>query len=303
MAGIGEHPRLALVGHLDTVPSQGHPGPARNGEEVVGLGTTDMKGGLAVMLTLAERFAPAEAVPFALVFYDREEGPYRDNGLRALFPVEPWLEELDLALALEPTDNAVELGCVGSLHARVTFSGTAAHSARPWEGRNAIHEAAPFLARVAAIEPRPVRDGPVTFREVVSVTLVEGGTARNVVPDECRVNVNLRFAPDRSPDEAERYLRSLLPPGAGMEIVDLAPAAPARADAPLLARFLELAGGEIRAKQAWTDVAQFAARGVPAANYGPGIGSLAHRRDERVPVRNLVRSMEVLTRFLRNAAS
>ena len=201
------------------------------------------------------------ARPFALVFYDREETPYETNGLRPLFSAEPWLADLDLALMLEPTANRLELGCLGSLHARVSFHGTAAHTARPWLGENAIHKAAPFITRIAEIGEREVRQGPAVYREVISVTLAEGGSTRTVVPDLCTVNVNFRFAPDRSPEDAEAHLRSLLPEGATVEIADLAPAAPARADAPLLARLIEDEGLEAGAKQAWTDVAQFAERG------------------------------------------
>jgi succinyl-diaminopimelate desuccinylase len=287
-----------LAGHLDTVPHNDHPEPAMEGNDVIGLGTTDMKGALAVMLTLAERLPAATAIPVGFVFYECEEVAWERNGLRPLFELEPWLGEAELALLLEPTANRLELGCLGSLHASVTFRGVPAHSARPWMGENAIHAAAPFLERIASIPPRQVTDGPVIFREVVSVTLAEGGHARNVIPDRFRVNVNLRFPPDRSLEDAETYLRSLVPQGAAVEMVDRSPAAPARAEAPGLDRLIRGSGLEIAAKQAWTDVSQFAARGVPAANLGPGIPELAHRRDERVPVKNLVESYEVLSRFL-----
>jgi succinyl-diaminopimelate desuccinylase len=303
VAGYGERPRLVLAGHLDTVPAQGHPEPSLAGGEVSGLGSTDMKGGLAVMMTLAERAAPrdgepAEALPFALVFYDREETAYERNGLRPLFIPESWLTEAELALLLEPTANTVELGCLGTLHALVTFHGTAAHSARPWMGENAIHKAAPFIARVAEMGERELRQGPALFREVISVTLAEGGSTRNVVPDRCTVNVNFRFAPDRSPEEAEAEVRSLIPEGATVQITDLAPGAPAHADAPLLAHLIREGNLETRAKQAWTDAAQFAKRGVAAANFGPGIPELAHQREERVPMANLVRSLDILTRLV-----
>jgi succinyl-diaminopimelate desuccinylase len=274
-----------------------------------------MKGALAVMMTLAERWtseapkaakanAEAEAAPapapasLSLVFYDNEEVAFERNGLRPLFGAEPWLAEAGLALLMEPTDNTVELGCLGTLHARVTFRGRAAHSARPWAGENAVHKAAPFLAALAAMPVREVAEGPAVFREVISATMAEGGTARNVVPDRFTLNVNFRFAPDRSEAEAREHLRSLVPDGTEVEITDSAPGAPARSDAPLLQRFIREAGLEARAKQAWTDVAQFAGRGVPAANFGPGIPELAHRRDESVPVANLVRAYQVLAAFL-----
>ncbi len=304
VAGFGAaEPSLVLAGHLDTVPARGSPEPAIAEGEVRGLGATDMKGGLAVMLALAKRAAAREpagaASPsFALVFYDREEGPFEQNGLRALFALEPWLTRVELALLLEPTDNAVELGCLGSLHARITFHGRAAHSARPWLGENAIHKAGPFLTRLASTPPREHAEGAALFREVLSATLAEGGSARNVLPDRFALNLNFRFAPDRSPEDAAAHVRSLAPQGTTVEIVDLSPAAPARVDAPALRRFVESGGLSTRAKQAWTDVAQFAQRGVPAANFGPGIPELAHARDERVPVANLVRCHDALAAFL-----
>jgi succinyl-diaminopimelate desuccinylase len=300
-------PRLALVGHLDTVPRHHHPDPEIRGEEVVGLGTTDMKGALAVMATLAETLSKepeADGVmPFALVLYDCEEIAFARNGLRRLFPLEPWLGEVELALIMEPTSNVLELGCLGTLHARVTFHGVAAHSARPWTGENAIHKAGPFLSSLAAMDVREVAEGPAVYREVISATMAEGGNARNVVPDRFTLNLNLRFAPDRTPEAAEHYLRSLVPAGASVEITDVAPAAPPRLEAPLLTSFLVRSGITARAKQAWTDVAQFAAHGVPAANFGPGDPELAHKTEERVRVEALVRSLDVLRAFVREGAA
>jgi succinyl-diaminopimelate desuccinylase len=299
VVGFGAaEPGVILAGHLDTVPPNENLEPAIDRGDVTGLGATDMKGALAVMLALAERAATREMTPFALVFYDREEGPFERNGLRALFAAEPWLARAGLALMLEPTANAVELGCVGTLHARVTFHGRAAHSARPWLGENAIHKAGPFLTGIAGLPPRELGEGSVVFREVLSATLAEGGSTRNVVPDRFTVNLNFRFAPDRSPEDAVAHVRSLAPAGTTVEIVDLAPAAPARADAPLLRRFIESNALNTRAKQAWTDVAQFAQHGVPAANFGPGLPELAHTREERVPIANLVRAHDALAVLL-----
>jgi succinyl-diaminopimelate desuccinylase len=302
VAGFGGgSPRMVLAGHLDTVPQAGHPAPQRDTEQVVGLGTTDMKGALAVMMTLAER-EPALLDGVGLVFYDCEETGFDRNGLRRLFETEPWLGELELALLLEPTGNALELGCLGTLHVRVSFHGMAGHSARPWTGENAIHRAAPFLTRIAELAPREVKQGPVLFREVLSVTLARGGAARNVIPDLFQLNVNFRFAPDRTGEEAVTILRSWLPPRAELEVEDLAPAAPAFAEAPALRDLIEVEALEVRAKQAWTDVAQFASRGVPAANLGPGIPELAHTREERIPVANLVQGYGILKRFLERRA-
>jgi succinyl-diaminopimelate desuccinylase len=296
-AAGGDAPPVTLVGHLDTVPENSHPEPARRGDDLVGLGTTDMKGALAVMLELAAD-RPAGALPLGLVFYDCEEVSFERNGLRPLLDREPWLARTGLALLMEPTDNVLELGCLGTLHAQVTFHGEAAHSARPWTGRNAILEAVPFLERLRGLEPRDVHDGPAHFREVVSVTLAQGGRARNVIPDAFTLTVNLRFPPDRTGEEAVAYIEKLVPDHTTMEIVDLAPAAPARFEAPALKRLAERFELACRAKQAWTDVAQFAGLGVPAANFGPGIPELAHKREESIPVANLVRSHAILHEFL-----
>ncbi len=308
VAGYGPgEPRTVLAGHLDTVPANRNPEPARVGDEVLGLGATDMKGALAVMLALAGDLAPAgpaaEAPSFGLVFYDCEEVAFDRNGLRRILPAEPWLGRAGLAVLMEPTGNAVELGCLGTLHARVTFHGAAAHSARPWTGDNAIHKGAAFIREVAAMPPREVVQGPAVFREVINVTLAEGGTSRNVIPDRFTVNVNLRFAPDRSSEAASAHLRSLVPEGAEVEIVDLAPAAPARVEDPAVRRLIGDHGLEARAKQAWTDAAQFALLGVPAVNFGPGTPELAHQREERVPVPALVRSYRVLLALLTAEAS
>jgi succinyl-diaminopimelate desuccinylase len=288
-----------LAGHLDTVPARGHPAPSLGETEIVGLGSTDMKSGLAVMMTLAERAAGREpASPFALVFYDAEEGPLETNGLRRLLAKASWLASAGLAILLEPTDNAAELGCQGSLHARIDFPGIAAHSARPWLGENAVHRGAAFLSRVARIPPRRVVMGPAEYIEVIGVTQAQGGTARNVLPDKFTLNVNLRFAPDRSPQSAAEYMSSLVPSGGAVEIVDLAPAASPRAEEPAVARFLSESGVPARGKQAWTDVAQFAERGVPALNFGPGDPALAHRRTEAVRTESIARCFEVLRGFL-----
>jgi len=288
---------VVLAGHLDTVPQAGHPAPRLEGDQVIGLGSTYMKGALAVMMTLAEVEGP-HLEGLALVFYDCEEVGFDRNGLRPLFDLEPWLSELDLALLLEPTGNALELGCLGTLHARISFHGRAGHSARPWTGENAIHLAAGFLDRLARLAPREVVQGPAVFREVAGATLARGGSARNVIPDLFELNVNFRFGPDRSSEDAVEVLRSWLPPGADLVVEDMAPAAPARAESPLLRSWIETAGLEVRAKQAWTDVAQFAGVGVPAASLGPGIPELAHTLGERVPVANLVECHRILERFL-----
>jgi succinyl-diaminopimelate desuccinylase len=262
-----------------------------------------MKGGLAVMMTLAEAQAAAPEASFTLAFFDREEVGYEENGLGPLLSAEPWLGQCALAILLEPTGNVVELGCQGSLHAEVAFTGKAAHSARPWMGENAILRAVPFLDTIRRLPERRVTQGPAEYREVVNVTRAEGGIARNVIPDRFTCNVNLRFAPDRTPEEAVAHLRSLVPPDAEFTVRDLAPAAPARAEDPVVGRFLAAAGLPVRGKQGWTDAARFAGLGVPALNFGPGNPELAHRRDEKAPVTDLAGAYEVLWKFLRAEAA
>jgi succinyl-diaminopimelate desuccinylase len=298
----GGRPLIALCGHLDTVPvhpDDRHP-PRREGGRLVAPGASDMKGGLAVMMELAERL-PRERrfCDLVLVLYAREEGPYLENELEEVLREPGRLGRPDLALCLEPTDNVLQLGCVGSIHATFTFPGRSAHSARPWHGENAIHRAGALLSDLAARAPREARSGGHLFREVISATRIEGGRARNVVPDRCAVNVNFRFAPDRTVEAAAEELRALAARhGAAAELVDVAPACPAYADHPSVRRLVERTGVASAPKQAWTDVARLAAHGIPAANLGPGATSQAHQRGEWVEIAALARCYEIYERFL-----
>jgi succinyl-diaminopimelate desuccinylase len=267
-----------------------------------GVGASDMKSGLAVMIALAKSVDWIRArMNLALAFYECEEVSLDRNGLRRLLPAFPWLAEADLAILLEPTDAAVELGCLGTLNARVTALGRAAHSARPWQGENAIYKAVPFLARFASLAPRPVEIAGVTFQETFQITLAEAGRARNVVPDRIALNVNFRYAPNRTPAEAVAELRAMVPAGFEFEVVDVAPPGEVRADHPLVEDLLDRFRLERRGKQAWTDVAQFSERGVPAVNFGPGATAQAHQADENVPIANLTRAYEVLFEFVTEA--
>lgn len=294
-----DRPSIVLAGHLDTVPAAGNERSRIKGDLLFGLGASDMKAGLAIMLALARTVDWIRArANLTFVFYDCEEIALEQNGLRKLFPDFPWLMQQELAILLEPTDNAVELGCLGTLNARITAVGRAAHSARPWLGENAIYKAVPFLARFASLAPRAVEVGGVTFQETFQVTLAEGGRARNVVPDRFALNVNYRYAPTRTPAEAVAELRSMVPPGFEFDVVDVAPPGAVRADHPLVMDLLERFRLERRAKQAWTDVAQFTERGVAAVNFGPGVPAQAHQADEHVPIENLMRAYEVLHTFV-----
>jgi len=260
-----------------------------------------MKGGLALMLrALTEIDLQSLPVDLVGVFYDREEGPYEENGLGPLLDTVAELPTIDLGICLEPTDNQVQVGCVGSLHATLRFAGRRAHSARPWHGQNAVHAAAGVLTRLAAREPRWVEVAAgLRFAETMQATLVHGGHARNVVPDEMSLNVNVRFAPGRTPEDAEQDLRALVNGDADMEVTDRAPSAPVPTENALLAQLLGASGAAPEAKQAWTDVAQLAIHGIDGACFGPGEQSQAHQAGESIPVANLGRGWEILQTFLR----
>jgi succinyl-diaminopimelate desuccinylase len=292
----GDRPTVLLAGHFDTVPAQGNRPGRIEGDVVHGLGAADMKGALAVMVELALDAPEELAVDLGVVFFGREELPFGDSSLTPLLEREAELRDVDLAIVMEPTECAVHAGCVGNLNATWTFEGVAGHSARPWLADNAIHRAARGIAALAEVPVREVESDGLVFREVVSVTTLHGGVARNVVPGECVAQVNLRYAPGTGPDEAERWLRDLCEPHGRLEVDGNAPSAPAALTAPLARRFAESL--DVEPKQAWTPVAEFAAAGVPALNFGPGAPRFAHRTDEQVEVAALVRAYEVLRGFV-----
>ena len=272
---------VVFAGHLDTVPEpeDGIEVRVEDGR-VYGRGASDMKAGDAVMLAMLEGFdwESSWAEPI-FVFYEREEGPYPENGLEAVFAGSPWVLDAELVLCLEPTAGALEVGCVGTAQVEVTFKGKSSHSARPWQGKNALTAAGEFLT---TLHKRPAEEVVVeglSFYEVLAPTLARSGRAKNVVPDEFWINVNYRFAPGRGLDDVRRTFEELLPDGAAFEISDFAPSGPVRLDDPLLRRLID-SGIEVRPKQAWTDVARFAMHGVTAANLGPGIPAQAHQEDE-----------------------
>ncbi len=278
---------VVLAGHTDTVPLGEAPTPSLDGRRVIGRGSADMKSGLAVMLALLEGLPPADGFASRVyVFYAGEEGAADGNELGEVLRRAPWLAQADLAILLEPTAGGLELGCQGSLHLEVEFQGKACHSARPWLGVNPLTKALPWLERIARLPIRDVTIAGVTFREVASITQIHAGETRNVIPASLRVNLNLRYAPDRTMAEAEAYALSLAPPAedATVTIRDHAPAAAIAAEAPLFRKLLEEGGLSRAAKQAWTDVARFTALGVPALNWGPGDPRLAHTKEEWVDV-------------------
>ncbi len=299
---LGHGRRLLFAGHLDTVPpAGGNDHPRVDGTTLHGLGATDMKGGLAVFLHLAG-YIPDPAVDVTWCFYAGEEVAAEFNGLRHLWEMRPDLLVADAAVLGEPTGGRVEAGCQGTLRVQIDLAGERAHTARPHTGRNAIHRLAPLLDAVAAYEGRhPLLDG-CEYREQLQAVRVEGGVAANVVPDRASVVVNHRFAPDRTPGQAESSLRDLLSPhlqpGDHWDLLESVPGAPPALDHPLLASLVEASGAAPRAKQGWTDVASFWAHGIPAANFGPGDPLLAHTPDEHVTAADLEAAAAALASLL-----
>jgi succinyl-diaminopimelate desuccinylase len=290
-------PLVLLAGHTDTVPAQGNlPGRIEDGA-VVGLGASDMKGGLAVMIELARWAAETElGYDLALLFFPREELGPAENPLPGVFERTGLIDEAKLVICLEPTDNTLQLGCLGNLTARAVFEGKSAHSARPWLGLNAIKLAFDGLRQVLEAEPRDVDIEGLVFREVISVTQLNAGIAANVIPARAEAILNFRYAPDRTPESAVERVRELV--GADVEILANSPPAHVALRSPLVDRLRAVGDFEVQPKQAWTNVADFAARGLDAINLGPGATRYAHAVDERVEISQLERTYDTLQRFL-----
>ncbi|GAA1992560.1 succinyl-diaminopimelate desuccinylase [Microbacterium pumilum] len=283
---LGRAQRVAIAGHIDTVPINGNV-PTRDIEmegepHLWGRGTVDMKAGVAVQLKLAAELADPR-VDITWMWYDHEEVDSDLNGLTRLSRTRPDLFVADFAILGEPSNGQVEGGCNGTLRAIVRTRGVRAHSARAWVGENAIHKAAPVLARLAAYEPASIDVDGLVYREGLNAVRIGGGIASNVIPDLCEVEVNYRFAPSRGAAEAAQHVHDVFD-GFEVEVVDLAVGARPGLDAPLAQEFLAAVGAEPRPKYGWTDVARFSAFGVPAVNYGPGDPMLAHHDEERVPL-------------------
>jgi succinyl-diaminopimelate desuccinylase len=296
-------PLVLLAGHVDTVPLGGAARPGRReAEAIVGRGAADMKGALAVLLALAEDAVTGPAADVGFLFFGREEIPIAESAVLPALDRTPVLREAALAIVMEPTANQLEVGCTGNLNALVTVRGRAAHSARPWLGDNAIHAAVEALAPIADLPIRDVDVDGLVFREVVSVTTIAGGVAGNVVPDRVEARVNFRYAPTLRPEQAEARLRELLGHHrVELTIVGNAPPGPVCLDNPLVTQLRRCAGLEVRAKQAWTPVAEFGMVGVDAVNLGPGDPRYAHTDDERVSMDALVRAYEIVSAFVTGA--
>ena len=325
----GKAERLILGGHLDTVPAFVEEGSGLrvDGDWLWGTGSADMKGGLAVMLTLAREFEEP-AVDVTFVFYAREEVELHHNGLREIFRLRPDLLEGSAAILGEPTGGMIEAGCQGTLRMKVNVLGRRAHTARAWMGRNAVHALAPLLEALSSFEPaRPVVDG-CRYHEALQAVSVSGGVAGNVVPDEAIVEIGYRYAPDKTPEQAEAFLHdfvmevvsteeSVVPLPSGLElsaegesfeeqvrpvveleVTDNAPACAPGLDHRLFAKLLEACGGDFRAKLGWTDVSFFGERGIPAVNFGPGDPELSHTPQERVSKQSLEECYLTLSQLL-----
>ena len=293
---LGRPTRVLLAGHLDTVPIADNVPSTLDGDVLYGCGTTDMKSGDAMMLHLAATVEnPSRDLTF--VFYECEEVEHARNGLTRIERELPQWLQADLAILGEPTHGQVEAGCQGTLTAEIVVRGERAHSARSWLGDNAIHRAAQVIEAVRGFDARTVDIDGCLYREGLNVVRIEGGVANNVIPDEVVLRVNFRFAPDRSADQAEQVLRSLLD-GFEVRVTDRADGALPGLSAPAAAEFVAAAGGVAVAKYGWTDVAGFAALGIPAVNYGPGDPSLAHTRGEHVDLGQVREMTERLRGFL-----
>ncbi len=299
---LGRGERVILAGHLDTVPlptasgARGTVPSTWDGEVLYGRGATDMKGGVAVQLALAATLLEPNK-DLTIIFYDHEEVAASKSGLGRLVRENRELLNADFGILLEPTNGTVEGGCNGTIRFEATTKGIAAHSARAWMGENAIHAAAPILARLAAYDPATVTVDGLDYRESLNAVKIHGGTAGNVIPDACVVEINYRFAPDKTPAQAEAHVRDVL---AGFDLVctDSSSGARPGLTAPAAASFVAAVGREPLPKYGWTDVARLSELGIPAVNFGPGDALLAHSDNEHVHGGAIRECLAALTRWL-----
>ncbi len=286
--------RVLLAGHLDTVPAQGNRAGSRDDERVHGLGASDMKGALAVMMELA-----IAGAPYRCLFFGREELPAVDSALAPLLARARPALDCELVLMMEPTDNAIHAGCLGNINATWTFHGRSGHSARPWNADNAIERAAAGISALAAHQPAPHDFDGLRFVEVASVTTIHGGIAANVIPDRVECSLNFRYAPGRDARSAEARLLELTGSHGELTVSSNAPSAPVATGNPLVRSLVAHGDLEVEPKQAWTPVAEFAEHGLDAVNFGPGCPAQAHRQDESIVIAALLRSYELLSGWRR----
>ena len=293
---LGRAERIVIGGHLDTVPANGNLPHTTNGGRVYGLGACDMKGGVAIALRLAAQLAEPD-YDITYLFYECEEVSSEHNGLAKIMASAPELLQGDFAILMEPSNARVEAGCQGSLRVEVSATGERAHSARSWMGVNAIHNSAEILDRLNRYQPRQVEIDGLTYREGLNAVLISGGVAGNVIPDQCVVTINYRYAPNREPEEAVAHVVEVFD-GFDVVVDDNAPGALPGLSDPAVAKFIDILGEEPHPKFGWTDVARFSALGIPALNFGPGDPSLAHTKDEFVPIAELHRCEDALRTWL-----
>jgi len=301
-AGDGR-PHVALVGHLDTVRTEN--GPARvEGTRIFGAGASDMKSGLALMIVLAEKLGPLTSMDVTLVFYAREEGPFAENELGPVLDQDPELRHVDLAVCLEPSDNKLHLGCMGSLHATLTFRGKTAHSARPWEGDNAVYKAGALIAELGQQKAQEeVIDG-LTYRSVMTITRAfDGGRGRNIVPDTFVINLNHRFTPRTSIEQAKRAVLDFVADRAEVVFTDESPAAMPNRSHPLVERLIAAGVVAVDPKQAWTDVGRLSQMGIAAVNFGPGENAQAHQKNESTETTLVHEGYAIMRRWLMSLAA
>lgn len=288
-------PIVLLVGHLDTVPPQGQGAAKIEDDRLYGLGAADMKGGVAVMVHLLENpLVRTGRYDVVGIFYEGEEGPASGNALEPILNRLDWLQDAEFAVVLEPSDGEIQLGCNGVVNAEATFLGKPAHSARPWWGENAITKAVPWIDKIAQIAPLPVDIEGLEYKEVLSITRASGGIANNVIPGEFVLNLNYRFSPRRTLEEAVGELEKMCEGVDRLEIIDSAPAGPVDVSHPLVEEMRAAGGAALAAKQGWTDVARLGLYGIPAVNFGPGEAFYAHKVDESIALEDLDRVYDTL---------
>lgn len=295
-------PTIALYGHTDTVKNQQEFEVKIQADKIYGCGASDMKSGLAVMIQLLENSDSALNAQFNLqfVFYDAEEGPYEANGLELALAQMPELKTANFAFVLEPTNNEIQAGCLGSLNVRIRCLGKSAHSARPWQGTNAIHAAGELITAFSKQKPKTVLVNNLPFYEVSQLTLAQGGQGKNLVPAVFELNLNHRFAPNKTVEKAWQNIKDSIKSSFLVELADSAPPGPVFMDNPLLSAFQQNAKVGMHPKQAWTDVARLSQAGIQAVNFGPGDPALAHQRNEYVCLEALYSNYQKLASFFFN---
>ncbi len=286
---------IAFVGHVDTVPISTNQVSLDESDILYGRGTVDMKSGIAVMIESLINFQEKNIIG---VFYKGEEGLKEHNGLETLFPELNSKFNISFGIIFEPTNNDVELGCQGVVNATLRIIGEEAHSARPWLGHNAIYKSIPVLEKLNDLTPEPILVDELEYREVISATTISGGNAKNVIPGEVVLNINYRFSPDKTNDEAVTKLKHLLSNFGELTITDIAESAYPHKNDDNVQKFIDLTGSKVEPKQAWTDVARFTSEGVPAINFGPGNPELAHKADEKIPLSDIEDCYELIKKYI-----